>query len=624
MNRRLLADAGPARRYLAGTVLAGLAVTVLILAQAGLLARALAMAAPGIGAGALRWTLIALGLVVLARAAAAHAGEVTALRAAAIVKERLRTRLLRHAIGLGPGGDGGQQAGEITALTTSGLDALDPYFARYLPQVVLAGAVPVAVIAAVTSADWISGGIIAITVPLIPLFGALVGMHTKAQTERNWQLLARLSGHFLDVVQGLTTLKVFGRATAQQRVIETVTGEYRAGVMATLRIAFLSALVLELSAALATALVAVEVGLRLLYGQMSYPTALFVLLLTPEAYLPLRNAAAQFHASADGTAAAARAHELLDLPLPAGTTGTDRADRADRANQADRDGRLRPDRPVPDLRTTPIVLDAVTAGYPGRPAPVLDRACVTIFPGDQITLLGRNGAGKSTLLALLLRFAEPASGTIRVGQADLASLPLQAWRRQVGWLPQRPALFAWSVAENIALGAPDATRAEIERAAELAGAAGFIADLPDGYDTVLDERALRLSTGQRQKLALARLFLRDAPLLLLDEPVAHLDPASAAEFRGAIGTLRAGRTVIEVAHRPAGLPWPGGAGGGSGPDLVNPDGPSGGRVLLVADGAISELGEAAGPGYTAGPVAGEPALVRLGMASRPVGRGGPG
>ena len=612
MNRRLLADAGPARRYLAGTVLAGLAVTVLILAQAGLLARALAMAAPGIGAGALRWTLIALGLVVLARAAAAHAGEVTALRAAAIVKERLRTRLLRHTIGLGPGGDGGQQAGEITALTTSGLDALDPYFARYLPQVVLAGAVPVAVIAAVTSADWISGGIIAITVPLIPLFGALVGMHTKAQTERNWQLLARLSGHFLDVVQGLTTLKVFGRATAQQRVIETVTGEYRVGVMATLRVAFLSALVLELSAALATALVAVEVGLRLLYGQLSYPTALFVLLLTPEAYLPLRNAAAQFHASADGAAAARRAHELLDLPLPAGT---------DHGAGPD----MRPShRLVPDLRTTPIVLDAVTAGYPDRPAPVLDRACVTIRPGEQITVVGRNGAGKSTLLALLLRFAEPASGTIRVGQADLASLPLQAWRRQVGWLPQRPALFAWSVAENIALGAPDATRAEIERAAELADAAGFIADLPDGYDTVLDERALLLSTGQRQKLALARLFLRDAPLLLLDEPVAHLDPASAAEFRGAIGTLRAGRTVIEVAHRPAGLPWPGGAGGGSGLDLVNPDGPSGGRVLLVADGAIAELGEEAGPGYTAGPVAGEPALVRLGMASRPVGRGGPG
>ncbi|MHB1874370.1 MAG: thiol reductant ABC exporter subunit CydD [Streptosporangiaceae bacterium] len=622
MNRRLLADAGPARSLLAGTVLAGLAVTGMILAQAGLLARALAAAAPGTGAGALRWTLIGLGLVVLARAAAAHAGEVTTLRAAAIVKERLRTRLLRHAIRLGPAGNDGQRAGEITALTTSGLDSLDPYFARYLPQVVLAGAVPVAVIAAVTSADWISGGIIAVTVPLIPLFGALVGLHTKAQTERNWQLLARLSGHFLDVVQGLTTLKVFGRAKAQQRVIETVTGEYRAGVMATLRVAFLSALVLELSAALATALVAVEVGLRLLYGQMSYPTALFVLLLTPEAYLPLRNAAAQFHASADGTAAARRAHELLDLPLPGGTSGTGQADQADQADQLMPDLPV-PDLPVPDLRTAPIVLDAVTAGYPGRPAPVLDRAGATIYPGDQITLLGRNGAGKSTLLALLLRFAEPVSGTIRVGQVNLASLPLDAWRRQIGWLPQRPALFAWSVAENIALGAPDATRAAIERAAELAGAAGFIADLPDGYDTVLDERALRLSAGQRQKIALARLFLRDAPLLLLDEPVAHLDPESAAEFRAALGTLRAGRTVIEVAHRPAGWSWPDGVGDGSGPDLVNPAGTSGGRVLLVADGAIAELGGESGPGYAPGPAAGGPALVRLGTAGRPASRGEP-
>jgi ATP-binding cassette subfamily C protein CydD len=606
MTRRLLADAGAARGYLAGSALAGLIVTVLILAQAGLLARTLAAAAPGTGAGALRWTLIALALVVLARAAAAHAGEVAALRAAAIVKERLRTRLLRHLIRLGPAGTDGHRAGELTALITSGLDSLDPYFARYLPQVVLAGAVPIAVIAAVTSADWMSGGIIAVTVPLIPLFGALVGMHTKAQTERNWQLLARLSGHFLDVVQGLTTLKVFGRAKAQQRVIEAVTGEYRVGVMATLRVAFLSALVLELSAALATALVAVEVGLRLLYGQLSYPTALFVLLLTPEAYLPLRNAAAQFHASADGTAAARRAHELLALPLPGGTSGTGQADL-----------------PVPDLRTAPIVLDAVTAGYPGRPAPVLDRAGATIYPGDQITLLGRNGAGKSTLLALLLRFAEPVSGTIRVGQVDLASLPLDAWRRQIGWLPQRPALLAWSVAENIALGAPDATRAAIERAAELAGAAGFIADLPDGYDTVLDERALRLSAGQRQKIALARLFLRDAALLLLDEPVAHLDPESAAEFRAALGTLRAGRTVIEVAHWPAGWSWPDGAGEQSGPDLVNPAGTSGGRVLLVADGAIAELGGECGPGYAPGLAAGGPALVRLGRAGRPASRGEP-
>ena len=317
---RLLRHAGAARSYLAMTIGLGLAGTGLILLQAGLLARLLATAADGTGLTVLGASLAGLAVVLAGRAAAVAGGEVTALRAAAMVKSGLRRQLTKHAVALGPGWLGGQQAGEITTLATKGLDGLDAYFARYLPQLVLAVAVPLAVLVRVAFADWISAVIIGVTLPLIPVFAVLIGLHTKAQTQRQWQLLARLGGHFLDVVAGLPTLKVFGRAKAQAEVIKEVTGAHRAATMATLRVAFLSALVLELAAALATALVAVEVGLRLLAGHIGYQTALLVLLLTPEAYLPLRNVGAQFHASTEGATAAQRAFEILDTPT-AGQAG---------------------------------------------------------------------------------------------------------------------------------------------------------------------------------------------------------------------------------------------------------------------------------------------------------------
>ena len=410
---------------------------------------------------------------------------------------------------------------------------------------------PVAVIVSMVSVDWVSGLIVVVTcLPTIPVFAVLIGWQTKARTRQSWRLLARLSGHFLDVVQGLATLKVFGRAKAQEQIIGRVTDEYRTSVMASLRVAFLSALVLELAAAVATALVAVEVGLRLLYGHLDYSTALFLLLLTPEAFLPVRNAAAAFHASTDGTAAAARVFEVMDSEpdTPIDSTATSR---------------------VPDLRREPIRLDRVTLGYPDRPTPVIEQANLTIWPGDRITLVGSNGAGKTTLLEAFLLFIEPQNGRITVGDTEVSAVPAEAWREQIGWLPQKPALFPWSVAENITLGRPGSGRAAVERAANLAGAAEFIASLPAGYDTQLGERALQLSAGERRKIALARLFLRDARLLLLDEPTAHLDQASAAEVEAAIDTLAIGRTVVTVTHQL-------GAG-------------VGGRMLMVEGGRLREL-----------------------------------
>jgi ATP-binding cassette, subfamily C, bacterial CydD len=531
---RLVRHASAARGYLILTVCIGLCTTALILAQASLLAHALAGAARGAGLSALRGTIVTLAVVLLARALAAFWGETDALRAAAIVKSQLRRRLVARSLRLGPAWLIGQQPGEIATLATKGLDALDPYFARYLPQLVLGVLVPLAVLIRVTAADWISGLVIAGTLPLIPLFAILVGLHTKARTQRQWHLLAALGGHFLDVVEGLPTLKIFGRAKAQAQIIRKVTDEHRSATMAALRIAFLSALVLELAAALAIALVAVEVGLRLLAGHIGYETALLVLLLTPEAYLPLRAMGAQFHASAEGTAAADRVFEILDSPQQSSPEPASQHLVVAAASL--------------DLSAQPIELADITLCYPDRDTPALTDVSVTISPGEHIAVTGPSGAGKSSLLALLLRFAEPTSGTITAGRSRIQAFGVGDWRRQVAWVPQSPYLFAGTIAENIALGRPDASIEAISRAARLAGAEAFISALAHGFDTRLGERALVLSAGQRQRIALARAFLRDAPLVLLDEPTAHLDPATAREIMVTIDTLMAGRTVLLVTH----------------------------------------------------------------------------
>jgi ATP-binding cassette, subfamily C, bacterial CydD len=536
VDPRLLRYARAARGYLAVVVLLGLVLTGLVLAQAGLLARVLAGAAPGVGTAALWPVLVSLLAVMLARAAVTYGGEAAAQHASATVKSQLRRRLAAQVLRLGPAWLGGQRPGEITTLSTRGLDALDPYFARYLPQLALACLVPIAVVVRVALADWISALIILVTLPLIPVFMVLVGLPARARARRQWYLLARLGGHFLDVVEGLTTLKVFGRARSQAEVIGRVTDAHRTATMSVLRVAFLSSLVLELAAALATALVAVEVGLRLLGGHIAYQTALLVLLLTPEAFLPLRALATHFHASMEGVAAAGRVCDVLEIPPPRTHTGSGAA--------------------AVDLGRQAIVLTGVGLAYPGRDRPALAEVSLAIAPGERIAVTGPSGAGKSSLLALLLRFIEPTGGRIEAGGHPLGSIAVDAWRQQIAWVPQHPVLLSGTVAANIALGQPDAGRDAIATAAALAGADRFIEALPRGYDTPLGERGLRLSAGQRQRIALARAFLRDAPLLLLDEPTAHLDPLTARQILRVVERLMAGRTAILVSH---GMGWQGGA-----------------------------------------------------------------
>ncbi|GAA2150812.1 thiol reductant ABC exporter subunit CydD [Actinomadura napierensis] len=528
LDPRLLRYARTTRIFLLSSVALGTATAALIIAQATLLADMLTRAFLG-GATltGLRTPMLLLLGVVLGRAFVAWLQEVAAHRSSAAVKSQLRGRLLAHAMALGPRWLSGERSGELATLATRGIDALDDYFSRYLPQLVLAVIVPAAVGLRILLGDWPSAVTIAATLPLIPVFAILVGLTAQRKMDRQWRTLSVLAAHFLDVVAGLPTLKVFGRARAQADRIREVTDRHRRATMATLRIAFLSALVLELLSTLSVALVAVSIGLRLVDGGLGLETALLVLVLAPEAYLPLRQVGAQYHASVEGLTAASRIFEVLETPLPA--TGS----RSD----------------VPDLSRATLRLEGVTVTYPRGPA--IEDFSLTVHPGETVALVGPSGAGKSTVLSVLLGFVRPDSGRVLVDWDDLGSFSPDAWRERIAWVPQRPYLFAGTVAENIRLGRPDASDASVRAAAEAANALEFVSALPGGFETVLGDRGSGLSAGQRQRIALARAFLRDAPLLLLDEPTSNLDGESEAAVIDAVERLKTGRTVLLVAHRPA-------------------------------------------------------------------------
>ncbi|MFF5365955.1 thiol reductant ABC exporter subunit CydD [Streptomyces sp. NPDC013187] len=526
IDPRLLRYARATRVFLVAVVALGAVGAGLVIVQAMLIAEVV------VGAFQHRMAVSELGtpLVLLAAVAGGRAlvgwlTELAAHRASAAVKSELRGRLLERSAELGPGWLAGQRTGSLVALATRGVDALDDYFSRYLPQLGLAVVVPVAVLARIVTEDWVSAAIIVGTLPLIPVFMVLIGWATQSRMDRQWQLLSRLSGHFLDVVAGLPTLKVFGRAKAQAESIRRITGEYRRATMRTLRIAFISSFALELLATISVALVAVTIGMRLVHGEMDLYIGLVILILAPEAYLPLRQVGAQYHAAAEGLAAADAIFEVLETPRPA--SGAEA---------------------VPEGA---LSFEGVTVRYPGRSADAVTNVTFGVEPGETVALVGPSGVGKSTLLSVLLGFVRPAEGRVRVGGVDLVDADLEQWRSRIAWVPQRPHLYAGTIAENVRLARPGADDDSVRRALRDAGALEFVDALPEGVETVLGEDGAGLSAGQRQRLALARAFLADRPVLLLDEPTAALDGATEAEVVAAVRRLAAGRTVLLVVHRPA-------------------------------------------------------------------------
>lgn len=532
VDRRLLRSSRPARIHLVATVVLGCVAAVLVVVQAALIAHAITRVfIDGGGVSEVRGTFVALGCVVVGRGLAVAGMEASGRLGAARAMSDLRGALAAHVLRARPAGLRRERTGELVAAAVQGVDALEAWFARWLPQVALSVLVPPAILAFVVTRDPAAAIVLAVTIPVVPVFMVLVGLAARAQARRRFDALARLSGHLLDVLRGLPTLRANARESAQERTLTDVGEAYRRETMGTLRVAFLSSLILELAAALATALVAATVGIQLAGGHLGLEAGLTVLLLTPELYLPLRRLGAEWHSSADGLAAAEALFAALDEPAAVRVPA-------------------RP-LPAPDPRVAAVTFEAVGFEWPGRGRRAVDRVDLALEPGETVALVGPSGAGKSTLAALLLRLVEPASGRVCCGGIDLSEVDPAAWRARVSWVPQHPTIFAGTLFDNLRLAAPEASPAAARGVLADVGLAALLDALPEGLDTCVGEGGRALSAGEAQRLGLARALLADRPLLVLDEPTAHLDGASAARADAAITRAAAGRTALLIVHRAA-------------------------------------------------------------------------
>lgn len=557
--RWLLRRARTARLWIALSVSLGFGSGVLLIAQAALIAHLLqAVFIDARPRSELTGTFVLFAMVVAGRALMAWAREIAGFQAGARVRTDVRRDLLAHMTAAGPALIRQEQTGALASTVVEQVEALHNFFAHYLPQLGLAVLIPVSIVAVVFPVSWTAGAILAGTAPLIPLFMVLIGMGAESISQRQFQALSRMSGHFLDVLQGLPTLKRFRRSKAEAERVAKVSHDYRLRTMSVLRVAFLSSAVLEFFSSVSIALVAVYLGTHFLgyidFGSYGSPltlgAGLFILVLAPDFYLPLRELGTHYHARAEAAGAAEAILQILDTPLPAQAAAIDTAGIA---------------KPIE------IVFDDVGFAYASRPPYLFQNVSFTVRSGEKLTLAGASGVGKSTLLNLLMGFEQPSQGTITINGTPLSRISHRDWRNQLAWVGQQPLLFYGSLRDNIRLGRPEAGGPAIRAAARAAKVLEFADRMPQGLDTPVGEKGHRLSRGQAQRVALARAFLADTPLLLLDEPTAGLDAANERLVVEAIDRLSHGRTVIMVTHRMA--------------NVRDND-----RILTLAGGGIAEDG----------------------------------
>jgi ATP-binding cassette, subfamily C, bacterial CydD len=501
---------------------------LLLIVQAWLLAHVVDKVVIGHLGLSTAWPFLWGMLVVFAaRAAVGLFADAAAFEAAAAVKQRLRSELQRKIAALGAGFAAGQRSGDLANLLVESVDELGKYYAEYLPQMALAAFIPAAILIFVFPTDWVSGIIMLISAPLIPLFMVLIGKGTERLNQRQWRKLAWMSAHFFDVIEGLSTLKLFNASRYESEIIGRISDDYRRSTMEVLRVAFLSSLVLEFFATISIAMVAVFIGFRLYYGDMNFFPGFLVLLLAPEFFRPLRAMGTQYHARMEAIGASERIVALLETPLPAKPAGL---------------------RTLPPAEALAIRVENVGFAYRAG-EPVLQGIDFSLARGERVALVGASGSGKTTIARLLLGFDVPEAGRICVNGIDLRDLAAADWFSRIAWMPQAPTLFHGSIGDNIRLSRPGADDAAMRRAAEAANAAPFIERLPQGYDTIVGDRGQGLSGGEIRRVALARAFLKDAELVILDEASASLDAQTAALIAQSVERLARDRAMLIIAHR---------------------------------------------------------------------------